>query len=301
MLDGVSLDQLRTFIAAADEGSFSAAGRRIRRAQSVVSDVIRAFEDQVGVSVFDRSGRYPTLTPEGVALLADARGIVAGVDSLKARARSMAAGFEAVMTTIIDAFFPMNVVADSAKAFREQFPSVPLRIHVDVHGPAYQAILDSGASFGILGSHPLLPPTLVAERIGFLRLVLVAAADHPLASFAKSMPRAELAKHVQLALTDQADRSAAREFGVIAPIIWRLPDLSTKRTFLLNGLGWGGLPLYTVEADLADGRLVELVIEHQSPGGLLVPMSVIYPADDPPGPAGRWLIERLRAGSVHIG
>ena len=35
MLDGVSLDQLRTFIAAADEGSFSAAGRRLRRAQSV--------------------------------------------------------------------------------------------------------------------------------------------------------------------------------------------------------------------------------------------------------------------------
>jgi DNA-binding transcriptional LysR family regulator len=34
MLDSVSLDQLRTFIAAADEGSFSAAGRRLRRAQS---------------------------------------------------------------------------------------------------------------------------------------------------------------------------------------------------------------------------------------------------------------------------
>jgi len=40
MLDGVSLDQLRTFIAAADEGSFSAAGRRLRRAQSVVSQTL---------------------------------------------------------------------------------------------------------------------------------------------------------------------------------------------------------------------------------------------------------------------
>jgi len=37
MLDGVTLDQLRTFIAAVDEGSFSAAGRKLRRAQSVVS------------------------------------------------------------------------------------------------------------------------------------------------------------------------------------------------------------------------------------------------------------------------
>lgn len=40
MLDGVSLDQLRTFIAAADEGSFSAAGRKLRRAQSVVSQTL---------------------------------------------------------------------------------------------------------------------------------------------------------------------------------------------------------------------------------------------------------------------
>jgi DNA-binding transcriptional LysR family regulator len=31
MLDGVSLDQLRTFVAAVDEGSFSAAGRRLNR------------------------------------------------------------------------------------------------------------------------------------------------------------------------------------------------------------------------------------------------------------------------------
>jgi Bacterial regulatory helix-turn-helix protein, lysR family len=37
MLDRVSLDQLRTFIAVVDEKSFSAAGRRLRRAQSVVS------------------------------------------------------------------------------------------------------------------------------------------------------------------------------------------------------------------------------------------------------------------------
>lgn len=37
MLGAMSMDQLRTFIAAADEGSFSAAGRKLRRAQSVVS------------------------------------------------------------------------------------------------------------------------------------------------------------------------------------------------------------------------------------------------------------------------
>lgn len=39
MRDGASLDQLGTFITAVDEGSFSAAARELRRAQSVISDL----------------------------------------------------------------------------------------------------------------------------------------------------------------------------------------------------------------------------------------------------------------------
>ncbi len=46
MLDGVSLDQLRTFIAAVDEGSFSAAARRLNRVQSAVSGWVSALEEQ---------------------------------------------------------------------------------------------------------------------------------------------------------------------------------------------------------------------------------------------------------------
>ena len=44
MLDAVTLDQLRTFIAAAEQGSFSAAGRKLRRAQSVVSQALANLE-----------------------------------------------------------------------------------------------------------------------------------------------------------------------------------------------------------------------------------------------------------------
>src|SRR5471032_2253491 len=94
MLDGVSLDQLRAFIASVDEGSFSAAARRLRRAQSVVSELVSSLEGQIGVTLFDRSGRYPALTPQGTVLLADARSIASGLDFMKARARGMAAGLE---------------------------------------------------------------------------------------------------------------------------------------------------------------------------------------------------------------
>jgi len=49
MLDGVSLGQLRAFIASVDEGSFSAAARKLRRAQSVVSDLVSGLGAQIGV------------------------------------------------------------------------------------------------------------------------------------------------------------------------------------------------------------------------------------------------------------
>ena len=55
MLGTVSLDQLRVFIAAAEEGSFSAAGRRLRRAQSLVSQAISNLEGQLNVKLFDRA------------------------------------------------------------------------------------------------------------------------------------------------------------------------------------------------------------------------------------------------------
>jgi DNA-binding transcriptional LysR family regulator len=54
------------------------------------------------------------------------------------------------------------------------------------------------------------------------------------------------------------------------------------------------MPLHTVQRDIAEGRLVELSIEDVPPGGLNLPMFAGYPTSAPPGPAGRWLVERLK-------
>src|ERR1700682_5950679 len=142
MLDGVSLDQLRSFLAAVDEGSFSAAARKLRRAQSAVSELVSSLEDQMGVMLFDRSGRYPKLTSEGAVLLADARGVVAGVDFMKARAKGMAAGLEPELSVLADVCFSMTALTDAAREFREHFPGVPLRLFVEALGGAYQPVLD---------------------------------------------------------------------------------------------------------------------------------------------------------------
>ena len=294
MLDGVSLDQLRAFIAAVDEGSFSAGARKLHRAQSAVSELVSNLEAQLAVVLFDRSERYPKLTPAGVQLLADARSVVANVDLLKARAKGISRGLESELSAVVDVLFPIEAIAESAKEFKDRFPRTPLRLYVEALGGAYQPVLDGRCSLGVVGSLPIAPDSITLERLQGLPMTMVAAREHPLALFNGVIPKAELAKHVQLVLTDRSELSTGREFGVLSPLTWRLGDLFAKHAFLLKGLGWGGMPLHAVKQDLLEGRLVKLSIEDLADESLILPMSAAYLTAKPPGPAGRWLIERLK-------
>ncbi|ABE61891.1 transcriptional regulator, LysR family [Nitrobacter hamburgensis X14] len=300
MLESVSFDQLRMFVAAADEGSFSAAARRVRRTQSAVSEAILSLETQLGVVLFDRAGRYPKLTTDGVVLLADARAVISGVDAMKARAKGIAGGLEAELTAVLDVFLPIEVIAEAAREFRIQFPATPLRIYVEALGGAVQPVLDGRASIGVVGSLPTLPPGLIKERLFDVKLMMVAAASHPLASYRGTIPKEELARHVQLVLTDRSTLTEGRTIGVMSPSTWHLADLFAKHAFLISGLGFGGMPLHTVARDIAKGRLVELSIEEAPPGGLPLPMFAVYREGEPPGPAGRWMIERLKNCSAGV-
>jgi len=294
MLDGVSLDQLRAFIAAVDEGSFSAGARKLRRAQSAVSELVSNLEAQIGVVLFDRSERYPKLTPAGVLLVADARSVVTDVDLLKARAKGISGGLESELSVVVDVLFPIEAIAESAKEFRERFPRTPLRLYVEALGGAYKPVLDGRCSLGIVGSLPVAPEPMTLERLQAVDMIMVAAREHPLALIKGVVPKTELARHVQLVLTDRTELTAGREFGVMSPLTWRLGDLFAKHAFLLKGLGWGGMPLHAVQRDLHEGRLAKLSVEDLPDEGLILPMSAVYLTANPPGPAGRWMIERLR-------
>ena len=294
MLDGLSLDQLRAFIAAADTGSFSAAGRQLLRAQSAVSELISRLEGQVGVPLFDRTTRSPTLTGEGAVLLTDARKIVADVDFMRARAKGMSSGIEAELCVMVDAMFPIAAITTAAVAFRERFPATPLRLSVEVLGNCFQPLLDQRAGLGVVGPPPIGLSSLSMERLDPISMVMVAAARHPLAHHGGQIPRAALVGHTQLVLTDRSSLTEGKDFNVLSQGTWRLADLFVKREFLLAGLGWGGMPRHAVEGDLASGALVEISIEDLPAEGLLRPMAAAYPTASPPGPAGRWLIDRLK-------
>ena len=294
MLDGVSLDQLRTFIAAADEGSFSAAGRRLRRAQSVVSQTLANLEGQLGVKLFDRSGHLPVLTDQGRALLANARAVAGDVDLLKARAKSLAGGLEPELSVAVDVMFPETTFTGAVAAFQKEFPATLLRFDIE-SSAVIEPVLDGRCGIGVVGSWALAPPQLSHEALLTVRVPQVVSAQHPLATHRGRIPTRVLAEHIQISHIDPSDMSLALGAARFKyPKIWRLSHFGAKLAFLRAGFGFGGMPLHTVEADLASGALVEIMAEDAPTGGYVVEMWAVYRTDSPPGPAGRWFIDRLK-------
>jgi DNA-binding transcriptional LysR family regulator len=296
MLDGVSLDQIRTFIAAADEGSFSAAGRRLRRAQSVVSQTLANLEGQLGVKLFDRSGHLPVLTDQGRALLADARAVACDMDLLKARAKTLAGGLEPELSVAVDVMFPDATFTSAVAAFQKEFPATLLRFDIE-SSAVIEPVLDGRCAFGVVGSWALAPPQLSQEPLLMVRVPVVVSPQHPLATRRGRIPIPVLAEHIQISHIDPSDLSlfygAAR---LKYPRVWRLSHFGAKLAFLRAGFGFGGMPLHVIEADLASGTLVEIMPEDAPPGGNVIAMGAVYRTDSPPGPAGRWFIDRLKQG-----
>jgi DNA-binding transcriptional LysR family regulator len=293
MLDGVSLDQLRTFIAAADEGSFSAAGRRLRRAQSVVSQTLANLERQLGVKLFERRGRLPALTDQGRALLADARSVACDMDLLKARARSLAGGLEPELSVAVDVMFPDAAFADAVAAFQKNFPATLLRFDIE-SSAVIEPVLEGRCAIGVVGSWALALPQLSRESLLTIKAPTVVSARHPLATHRGLVSRALLADHIRISHTDPSDLSQGFEPSTHPPRTWRLAHLGAKLAFLRAGFGYGALPQHLIDADLASGALVQIVTEDAPLGGREITMCAVYRTDRPPGPAGRWFIERLK-------
>ena len=292
-----TLDQVSVFLAIVETGSFTAAAKKLRRAVSVISYAIANLEDQLGVALFVRAGTAkPKLTEAGRAILSDSRALCIARDGLLAKARGLTAGLEAEVALVVDVMLPAKKLVRALDDFRKKFPTIALRLQVEALGAVTQAVLEGKAAFGVSGPLELAGDQLTRGPAGAVKLVAVAAPDHPLALLPKPITAAMAREHVQLVLTDRSNLTEGRDFGVLAVKSWRLADLGAKHALLLAGLGWGNMPKPMVNDDLKRGRLVTLKIE--APGEPSYPFHTVYRSDTPPGPGASWLMERLALASA---
>lgn len=125
----IDLRLLRYFIAVAEEGHLTKAAQRIGIQQPPLSQQIRVLEKELGVTLFNRMPRGMELTESGVALLADARAILAQVDATVAGVRRIAQGKMgriAVGFTESASLHPF--VHSVIRAFRAAAPDVALTV-----------------------------------------------------------------------------------------------------------------------------------------------------------------------------
>lgn len=307
MLDALTLDQLRVLVAVAETGSFRSAAKRIRRVQSAVSHAIATLEAQLGVTLFDRSGRRPRMTPEGHALLADARAILLRMDVMRARARGLGEGVELGLSLVVDTLFPAKALAHALGNMHRTYPSVAIRLRTAPLGEPLAALRDSRCTLAITVGEEFRESQIQLEALSPVPFVAVVATCHPLADRAHRqgpVDPAELAEHLQIVLEDATPQTAGKDFGVLSPGTWRVAGQDIKHVMIREGLGWGRLPLWAVEEDLAEGRLKQLDVAALGRHGRVdLEAYLAHRGDQPLGPAARLLrtglLSHLHGTHVH--
>jgi DNA-binding transcriptional LysR family regulator len=136
----VELRHLRYFIAVAEELSFSKAAEVLRTAQPSLSQQIRQLEDEIGVELFDRQKRQIALTTAGAAFLAEARQIIAQIDTAALHAREAGHGLRGELRVGYSFSAMMWTLPAAIRSYRRNHPNVRLRLRALALGEIIDAL-----------------------------------------------------------------------------------------------------------------------------------------------------------------
>ena len=260
MLDNVTINQLRAFVAVCDQGSFSGAARRLGRAQSAISHAIKALEGAFDVELFERNTRKAQITAAGRSLLPDARAVISRTEEMKSRAGAIAKAGVPQLSVAVDAYFPRARLVDCLRTLQAEFPTAAINLRITTMQGGENLVLERVCALAItIENVPEVNPDAIERSwLCEAELVTACAPAHPLASAPAPISMDEFGLHIQIVVTDNQPGAEKTQQGVAGKRQWLVNDLGAKRDLLKAGLGWGHLPRHLVAEDLANGQLVEL-------------------------------------------
>ncbi|HEY6724414.1 MAG TPA: LysR family transcriptional regulator [Polyangiaceae bacterium] len=293
MSETATIEQLRAFVAVSDSGSFSAAGRKLGRAQSNISRSVGLLEREWGLVLFDRGGRAAELTPGGAAMLSEARTLVERFDGLAGRAQRWADTDEHEVSLVVDGIFPVHALVTLSDGFQRAFPEVSLKLRTENLGAVVAAVADRSAMIGVSSPVAERVPGLRRRHIGEVRLVTVCAPTHPLAELSGRLPIETLQTQVQIVLSDRSTLTRGVELAVLGNRTLTVADLGTKLALISAGIGWGNLPEHMVVDALSQNTLTLLAPEPWGPNEHILGLTRVVRAEFAPGPASSWVLDEL--------
>ncbi len=284
-MNSPSIDALLVFAEAAAAGSFSAAARALGRSQSSVSTTIANLEVDLGVALFDRSTRKPTLTEPGRALLARSQEVIDAARRLDRAARALATGTEVRLTVALSDTYASDPFEAALGRFDERFPDLQLECLIAECDDVVALVRSGRVQLGVVEAQPRYPAELQAQSLAApMELGLYVAPGHALARVKKVDDEA-LARHRALRLTTIV-RPAT---GDVAPTGWSAPSYLMLMELAQLGFGWAALPRWLVQR-YGGGRLKELRVNGWP---RRVALDLLSARQRPLGPAGQWLQQVL--------
>ena len=178
----MELRQLAHFVAVSEHHSFTAAAREVHIVQSALSASIRQLERELGTTLFDRTTRHVQLSPAGHALLPVAQRMLADARTARDEVAAVAgllSGRVAVGT--IQALAWVDLPAALAR-FRRAHPGVEITLSEAPVDEMIEALRAGELDMAYIArDQSRLPATIKVAASREEELVVVTAADHPLA------------------------------------------------------------------------------------------------------------------------
>ncbi|MHB8575391.1 MAG: LysR family transcriptional regulator [Dehalococcoidia bacterium] len=178
----MELRHLELFVAVAEEGSFTRAGRRLHIVQSGVSASIHRLEQELGATLFLRTPRHAELTEAGRVLLIEARRTLAAARGAQEAVAAVQGLLQGTLTVGVHPHQRRGVdVATVLGRFHEIHPGVELRVRQVVSAVLMEELRDGhiDLGFAVLFGQP--PAGITMTRLGHDSLVLVCGPRHRLA------------------------------------------------------------------------------------------------------------------------
>ncbi|MDW6065567.1 LysR family transcriptional regulator [Streptomyces sp. FXJ1.4098] len=174
-----SLQQLRGFVAVAEEQHFGRAAARLNMTQPPLTRQIQALERSLGVVLFERTGRGTRLTAAGQALLDHCRRVLALLDAAPVAARHAAEGRTGTLRLAFTAIGAYAILADVLDLVNRHLPDVSVELTELVSPDQFAALADLEIDMGLV--RPPIPDQYQSVLVHSEDLVLAVPADHALA------------------------------------------------------------------------------------------------------------------------
>jgi DNA-binding transcriptional LysR family regulator len=290
----MELRQLATFSSVASMLSFTRAADALDYAQSSVTAQIQSLEDELGVPLFERLGRRVTLSTAGRRLLPYAEQML----RLAAEAR-VAVRDDQEPDGLLTIGAPESLCAyrlpPVLTRFRALFPKVQLVFRPGGDAELRRALSEGRLDIGILLERPAQPGNLTVEPLTHEPLLLITYPAHPLAEMRLVQP--SQLRNEPLLLTEagctyrelfQQTLAAASAWP---STILEFSSIEAIKQCVMAGMGITFLPAVTVEAELAQGRLVAL---RWTAGDYGLTTQMAWHRDKWPSPAFRAFVDLSR-------